>query len=89
VPDRIADDSTVADRSGSGLGSATGRGQTEQAALLDVASVVGGECLAYVYLELGYLYGHIAARELPVVADAEEWMKKSFPLTQATEDQCR
>ena len=137
MPDQIADDSTVADRSGSGLGSAklvfneslqfpylpysvfveqlmarslphvttlqwmteveslddvlpyavsTGRGQTEQAALLDVASVVGGECLAYVYLKLGYLYGHIAARELPVVADAEEWMKKSFPLTQATED---
>jgi hypothetical protein len=65
----------------------TGRRQSEQAALLDLTSIVGGECLAYVYLKLGFLYGHIAARELPIVADAEEWMRTSFPLTQATEDQ--
>jgi hypothetical protein len=64
----------------------TGRGQNEQAALLDLGSVVGGECLAYIYLKLGYLYGHVAARELPVVADAEQWVKTSFPVAQATED---
>ena len=64
----------------------TGRGETEQAALLDLGSVVGGECLAYVFLRLGYLYGHLAARELPVLADAEEWMRTSFPRTQPTDD---
>lgn len=64
----------------------TGRGETEQAALLDLESVVGGECLAYVFLRLGYLYGHLAARELPVLADAEEWMRTSFPRTQPTDD---
>lgn len=64
----------------------TGRGQVDQAAMLDLGSVVGGECLAYIYLKLGYLYGHVAARELPVVADAEQWVKTLFPVAQATED---
>jgi ATPase family protein associated with various cellular activities (AAA) len=64
----------------------TGRGQTEQAALLDVAPVVGGECLVYLYLRLGYIYGHVAARELPVLADAEEWVKATFPRSTPTDD---
>jgi hypothetical protein len=63
----------------------TGRGESEHAAALDLASVVGGECIAYVYIQLGYLYGHIAARELPVLGEAEEWMRAAFPRT-GTED---
>jgi ATPase family associated with various cellular activities (AAA) len=65
----------------------TGRGPQEQAALLDLGGVVGAECLAYLWLRLGTFYGHIAARELSVIDEADAWLRASFPRQEPTEDQ--
>jgi ATPase family associated with various cellular activities (AAA) len=66
---------------------ATGRGLQVQVALLDLEQLVGAECLVYLWLKLGTLYGHVAARELPVVAQADEWVTSSFPRAEPTHDQ--
>jgi hypothetical protein len=64
----------------------TGRGPSAQAALLDLKPVVGGECLSYVYLGVGSFYGALVARELPVLAEAESWLRSSFPRAEAKDD---
>jgi hypothetical protein len=66
---------------------ATGRDVQTHIALLDLEPVVGAECLTYLWLRLGSLYGHIVAHELPVVAQADEWVTSSFPRAEATDDQ--
>jgi hypothetical protein len=66
---------------------ATGRDAQTHIALLDLEPLVGADCLAYLWLSLGTLYGHIAAHELPVVAQVDEWVTSSFPRAEPTEDQ--
>jgi hypothetical protein len=66
---------------------ATSRGIQLSTGLLDLEPVVRSSCLAYIYLRQGMLFARTAARELPVLADAETWLRGCFPLLQPTEDQ--
>ena len=65
----------------------TGRGPQVQVALLDLSSVVGGRCLTYIWLKLGTFFGHTAADELPVIAEADEWLAATFPRAEPGADQ--
>lgn len=65
----------------------TARWQSTRTALLDVSSVFGSDCLAYVRLHGENASATVAARELPVVADAEEWLRSQLPERQPTPEQ--
>jgi len=66
---------------------ATSRGRQLSTVLLDLEPVVESTCLSYVYLYQGRLFARTAARELPVLAQAEAWLRSCFPLLTPTEDQ--
>jgi hypothetical protein len=53
-------------------------------ALLDLGPVFGGDCLAYVSLGDETASVRVAARELPIVAEAESWLRAELPERQPT-----
>jgi ATPase family associated with various cellular activities (AAA) len=61
--------------------------RARETALLELAPLFGSECLAYVWLGDGEVFARVAARDLPVVAEAEAWLREQFPERAPTADQ--
>jgi hypothetical protein len=59
--------------------SMTSRWYRRRTALLDLGPVLGSDCLAYVSLGDETASVRVAARELPVVAEAEGWLRAELP----------
>lgn len=57
----------------------TARWRARETALLELDPLFGSDCLAYLWLGDGDVFARIAARDLPVVAEAEGWVREQFP----------
>lgn len=57
----------------------TSRWRGTRTALLDLGTVFGTDCLGYVSLFGETVLGRVAARELPILADAEKWLRAQLP----------
>ena len=65
---------------------ATARSQSGPSAVLDLERVVGAGCLASVKLSRETALVRIAAAELPVLSEAEQWLRASLPAAEPVED---
>jgi len=65
----------------------TVRWRARETALLELGPLFGSDCLAYVWLGDGEVFVRVAARDLPVVAEAETWLRDQFPERVPTADQ--
>jgi ATPase family associated with various cellular activities (AAA)/Domain of unknown function (DUF5925) len=63
----------------------TARWRARDTALLDLDPLFGSDCIAYLWLGDGDVFVRVAARDLPVVAEAEEWLRVQFPARTAEE----
>jgi hypothetical protein len=57
----------------------TARWRARETALLELDTLFGSDCLAYIWLGDGDVFVRVGARDLPVVAEAEAWLRKEFP----------
>jgi hypothetical protein len=57
----------------------TARWRGHETGLLELDPLFGSDCLAYLWLGDGDVFTRVAARDLPVVAEAEAWLRESFP----------
>jgi hypothetical protein len=57
----------------------TSRWRGTRTALLDLTTIFGSDCLAYASLYGGTLSTRVATRELPVLTDAEDWLRAELP----------
>src|SRR3954451_7870122 len=57
----------------------THRERGERAALLDLHSVIGSDCLAHLRLARGRAYVTAAARSVDALAAARTWLRERFP----------
>jgi hypothetical protein len=57
----------------------TARWRGHETGLLELDPLFGSECLAFLWLGRGDVFTRVAARDLPVVAEAEGWLREQFP----------
>jgi hypothetical protein len=57
----------------------TARWRGVETGLLELDPLFGSDCLAFLWLGHGHVFTRVAARDLPVVAEAEEWLREQFP----------
>jgi hypothetical protein len=57
----------------------TARWRGHETGLLELDPLFGSECLAFLWLGGGDVFVRVAARDLPVVAEAEAWLREQFP----------
>jgi hypothetical protein len=57
----------------------TARWRGRETALLELDPLFGSDCIAYLWLGDGDVFARVAARDLPVTAEAEAWLWKEFP----------
>jgi hypothetical protein len=62
----------------------TSRFHRYETALLELATLFGSDCLAYVWRGRGEVSVRVAARDLPAVAEAETWLRTAFPQRETT-----
>jgi hypothetical protein len=65
----------------------TARWRRNSTALLELDSLFGSDCLAYVWLGGESAFARVAARDLPVVAEAESWLREHLPKAEPKADQ--
>ncbi len=64
----------------------TARWREHETALLELDGTFGSDCIAYVWVGDGGVLVRVAARDLPVVEQAERWLREQFPERGATDD---
>jgi hypothetical protein len=63
------------------------RDQTERAALLDLGSEFGDDCLAHFSVQRGRAYLRVAARSVDTLATARTWFQERYSVTEEEESQ--
>jgi hypothetical protein len=58
----------------------TARWRGHETGLLELDPLFGSDCLAYLWLGDGDVFTRVAAHDLPVVAEAEAWLRGQFPV---------